>query len=98
ALVHVCDVFDALRTNRPYRDALSTERALSIIQAGAGNDFDPDVARAFYKMMKRWEKRIANVDLDEPNVKVSPELDEVADLVFDLDDTDDSGITWEVDG
>ncbi len=26
-LVHVCDVYDALRTNRPYRDAWSAEKA-----------------------------------------------------------------------
>lgn len=45
ALVHVCDVFDALRTSRPHRDALSTAHALSLIEEGTGRDFDTDVAR-----------------------------------------------------
>jgi putative nucleotidyltransferase with HDIG domain len=87
ALIHVCDVFDALRTDRPYRRAMSSKRALRIIEAGAGTDFDPDVAHAFIKMMKRWETRIADVNPDDPEVEVLPGLvqhDE--DDVYDLDE------------
>jgi putative nucleotidyltransferase with HDIG domain len=87
ALVHVCDVFDALRTDRPYRRAMATKRALRIIEAGAGTDFDPDVAHAFVKMMRRWETRIAEVNPDDPEVEVLPGLvqhDE--DDVYDLDE------------
>lgn len=88
ALVHVCDVFDALRTNRPYRDALSTARALSIIEQGAGTDFDEDVAHAFVQMMNKWEDRIANVDPDQPDVEVlATAKSEWADVeVYDLDE------------
>lgn len=65
-LVHVCDVFDALRTDRPYREAWPTERALKIIAEGAGPEFDAQIAHAFTQMMTRWEARVAEVDLDDP--------------------------------
>lgn len=60
-LVHVCDVFDALRTDRPYRDAWPTERAVGLIEEGAGTEFDAELARAFVQMMRQWEDRIAYV-------------------------------------
>lgn len=61
-LVHVCDVYDALRTNRPYRDAWEAERALGYIEERAGTEFDPDIARAFVKMMRSWERRMASME------------------------------------
>ena len=69
-LVHVCDVFDALRTKRPYRDALPTEHALSIIAEGAGPEFDADVADAFIRMMRQWEGRVSEVSPDEPELRI----------------------------
>ncbi|MFQ5549962.1 MAG: HD-GYP domain-containing protein [Gemmatimonadales bacterium] len=65
-LVHVCDVFDALRTNRPYRDAWEAPRVLSYIEEKAGAEFDKDIVTAFLHMMKVWEPRIARVDEIEP--------------------------------
>ena len=58
-LVHVCDVYDALRTRRPYRDAWESEKVLSYIAERAGTEFDGDVARGFIEMMKTWERRTA---------------------------------------
>jgi putative nucleotidyltransferase with HDIG domain len=58
-LVHVCDVYDALRTRRPYRDAWESERVLGYIEERAGTEFDGDVARGFIAMMKTWERRAA---------------------------------------
>ena len=58
-LVHVCDVYDALRTRRPYRDAWESERVLGYIEERAGTEFDGDVARGFIGMMKTWERRAA---------------------------------------
>ena len=58
-LVHVCDVYDALRTNRPYREAWESERALAYIQDRAGIEFDPGVAQAFIAMMRQWDRKIA---------------------------------------
>lgn len=60
-LVHVCDVYDALRTNRPYREAWESERALAYIRDRAGIEFDPAIAQAFIAMMQQWDRRIAKV-------------------------------------
>jgi putative nucleotidyltransferase with HDIG domain len=60
-LVHVCDVYDALRTNRPYREAWESERALAYIRDRAGIEFDPGIAQAFIGMMRQWDQRIAKV-------------------------------------
>lgn len=60
-LVHVCDVYDALRTNRPYREAWEPERMLNQIERGAGPDFDLEAVTAFSAMMRQWESREAVV-------------------------------------
>jgi putative nucleotidyltransferase with HDIG domain len=63
-LVHVCDVYDALRTRRPYRDAWSSTQALEYIHERAGAEFDPAMAAAFIEMMRQWDSRIAIEQLD----------------------------------
>ncbi|MDQ6689292.1 MAG: HD domain-containing protein [Gemmatimonadota bacterium] len=57
-LVHVCDVYDALRTRRPYRDAWESARALTYIEERAGTEFEPDAATAFVSMMRKAENGI----------------------------------------
>ena len=58
-LVHVCDVYDALRTKRPYRDAWPVEQVLPYIEGRAGLEFDPEYVRAFIAMMRKWESQVA---------------------------------------
>jgi putative nucleotidyltransferase with HDIG domain len=58
-LVHVCDVYDALRTRRPYRDAWESEKVLAYIAERAGTEFDAEVAKGFIGMMQTWEPRAA---------------------------------------
>jgi putative nucleotidyltransferase with HDIG domain len=60
-LVHVCDVYDALRTHRPYREAWESERALTYIEERAGIEFDREIAHAFVRMVRQWDKRVAGV-------------------------------------
>ena len=67
-LVHVCDVYDALRTNRPYRAAWESDVALKYLESRAGTDMDPDVVRHFVTMMGQWEGRLAVVD-DQTDVQ-----------------------------
>ena len=57
-LVHVCDVYDALRTKRPYRDAWESARVLAYIEERAGTEFEPEIARKFVAMMKELEGRV----------------------------------------
>jgi HD-GYP domain-containing protein (c-di-GMP phosphodiesterase class II) len=64
-LVHVCDVFDALCTARPYREAWSSEMALAYIEERAGVDFEAGLAEAFTGMMRLWaNQRIVMPDGD----------------------------------
>jgi putative two-component system response regulator len=48
-IVAVADVYDALRTKRVYKDTMSHDLAKSIIVAGSGVQFDPDIVDAFIR-------------------------------------------------
>ena len=61
-LVHICDVFDALRTNRPYRDAWPTAKVLSYLEEGSGTEFDPYLAGAFVQMMRSWDGQVQYIE------------------------------------
>ena len=61
-LVHVCDVFDALRTHRPYRVAWETNAIIEYISRRVGTEFDPDLARAFVTMLRERDVRHARAD------------------------------------
>jgi putative nucleotidyltransferase with HDIG domain len=43
----IIDVWDALRSNRPYRKAWSVKKTIAYIQEQAGKSFDPDIVRSF---------------------------------------------------
>jgi two-component system cell cycle response regulator len=46
-VIAVCDAWDAMVTDRPYRRAMPREAALAEIERCAGTQFDPDVVEAF---------------------------------------------------
>ncbi|MGH2469824.1 MAG: HD-GYP domain-containing protein, partial [Chloroflexota bacterium] len=48
-IVAVVDAFDAMTSDRPYRQGLPREVALGEIRKGQGAQFDPDLAEAFLK-------------------------------------------------
>ncbi|MHA1599138.1 MAG: response regulator [Alphaproteobacteria bacterium] len=43
----VCDVFDALTSERPYKEAWTVEKAVSFLNENAGSHFDPDLVGHF---------------------------------------------------
>lgn len=45
-ILAVADAFDAMRSHRPYREALSLEAALEEVRRGRGTQFDPEAADA----------------------------------------------------
>ncbi len=51
-LVHVCDIYDALSTNRPYRKPWTSEQALNYIEERAGTEVDPVISKAFGTMVR----------------------------------------------
>jgi hypothetical protein len=50
-VIAVADAFDAMTSDRPYRDALPQAVALEEIALGIGTQFHPDVARVFLESM-----------------------------------------------
>jgi HD-GYP domain-containing protein (c-di-GMP phosphodiesterase class II) len=45
-IISVADTFDAMTTSRPYREAMSVEAAITILERGAGTQWDPRVVAA----------------------------------------------------
>jgi len=52
----VADAFDAMTADRPYRKAMSRERAIEIIKEETGKQFDPDIVKAFLEVMAEEER------------------------------------------
>jgi len=57
-LVHICDVYDALSTKRPYRDAWPTERTMAYLEERAGEEFDPDLVATFIRTLKQGQAQV----------------------------------------
>jgi len=51
-IVAIADVFDALTSRRPYKDAFSLEKSYEIIREGRGTHFDPRVVDVFFSLEK----------------------------------------------
>ena len=54
-LIQVCEVYDALRTRRPFRDPWAPDRIVSHLQEESGKSFHPDAVKAFLGMLNQWE-------------------------------------------
>lgn len=51
-ILTVADAFDAMTSNRPYRNKMSYEQALAEIERCSGTQFDEEVVRAFKSVSK----------------------------------------------
>jgi HD-GYP domain-containing protein (c-di-GMP phosphodiesterase class II) len=60
----VADTYDAMRSDRPYRSALSREEALAVLEANSGTQFHPAVAKAFVAL-ERGEDPAAALSAEE---------------------------------
>lgn len=50
-IIAVADTFDAILSDRPYRDAAQQARAFEVLTAGSGKQFDPGVVQAFFSII-----------------------------------------------
>jgi HD-GYP domain-containing protein (c-di-GMP phosphodiesterase class II) len=61
-IVFVCDAYNAMTTNRPYRAAMSQEDALSELATNAGSQFDAAVVDALVAVLEHGEPQAEGVD------------------------------------
>ena len=64
-LVHVCDVYDALSTTRPYRDAWPSEKTMSYLEERAGTEFDSDLVNAFIRTLREGHAQVRVLSNEE---------------------------------
>ncbi len=64
-IVAVCDTFDAMTSDRPYRKALPLDQACAEIDANSGSQFDPTCARLLVEVMSS----MGEVDLEDKFVR-----------------------------
>lgn len=73
-IVAIADVYDALRSDRPYKSPYTEEHALQIIKRAGGQHFDPDVLLAFlaaYDDIRQAESEYRQYDASEAVIAVS---------------------------
>jgi putative two-component system response regulator len=66
-IMAVADVYDALISRRVYKEGMSHEKALIILEEGRGTHFDPDMVDAFLSIqdeIKAIASRHADSDAD----------------------------------
>jgi two-component system cell cycle response regulator len=54
-VIFVSDAFDAMTTDRPYRQAVSVSEALAELRRCAGTQFDPALVEAFCELVEEEE-------------------------------------------
>ncbi|MBQ4381711.1 MAG: HD-GYP domain-containing protein, partial [Oscillospiraceae bacterium] len=56
-IIAVADCFDAMYSNRPYRNRMNFDKVVSIIKAASGTQLAPDVVDAFLRLVDKGEFR-----------------------------------------
>lgn len=56
-IIAVADCFDAMYSNRPYRNRMNFDKVVSIIREVSGTQLAPDVVDAFLRLVERGEFR-----------------------------------------
>lgn len=62
----IADVFDALTSKRPYKEALGFDEAIEILKRGRGKIFDVEILDVFMKIASSLYEAYANRDDDKP--------------------------------
>lgn len=60
-LIQICDVYDACRTRRPFREPLPADEVVRFLKESAGDKSDPQLTAAFIEMMQAWDSRVVTV-------------------------------------
>jgi hypothetical protein len=77
-IIRLVDTYDALIAARPYREAYNRHQAQEIIAAGAGIEFDPQLAKIFLAMLDEMRAaevaRLAAQTPQPPVPEIEPDL------------------------
>lgn len=65
-IVAVADVYDALRSKRPYKESLSREATLNVMRDGSGSHFDPEIVLLIETMSEEAENILKQFTDGEP--------------------------------
>lgn len=65
AIIAIADTFDAITSPRPYKTALSEAEAIHELKKGAGQQFHPDLVKAFLRAMERGKRPQSHAYLAE---------------------------------
>ena len=69
-IVAVCDAYEAMTTNRPYRAAVCDAEARRELRAAAGGQFDPAVVEAFLDALDHDVPQLEHDAVDEASTHV----------------------------
>ena len=61
-IIAVADCFDAMYSNRPYRNRMNFDKVVSIIKEVSGTQLTPDVVDAFLRLVEKGEFRAPDDD------------------------------------
>ena len=67
-IITVCDTYDAIMSNRPYRAAGTHEKALSELTKYSGIQFDPVIVKAFVYAEKKYRSMFGEADNFHPGM------------------------------
>lgn len=56
-IVAVADAYDAITSQRPYREPGSMEKALEALKDGSGQQFDPEIIEALIRVLTKLEEK-----------------------------------------
>jgi putative two-component system response regulator len=57
-ILSVCDAYDALTNDRPYREGKSVDAALAVLRQGAGQQWDPEIVQLVVDEVRRHDVRM----------------------------------------
>lgn len=65
-IISCCDAWNAMRTDRPYRKALSEDVARAELRCNSGTQFDPRVVEALFAVVSRSDGQAASDEDEAP--------------------------------
>ena len=57
-VIAVCDAWDAMTTDRPYRRAMERSEALAELERCSGTQFDPEVVKVFLAVLAQPRRHL----------------------------------------